>query len=143
MIHKLLRIEDVPVHGILCQSIYLIIIISVIITMNWSEVTQSCPTLCDPMDCSPPGSSVHGILHARILEWVAISFSKGSSRPRDQTQVSHIAGRRFNLWATRDAPIITILPCIFTELQRLSKLNIFYIIFLKFIFEIYLACKTV
>ena len=59
--------------------------------------------LCDPMDCSPPGSSVHGILQARILEWVAISFSRGSSRPRDQTQISHIAGRRFNLWATREA----------------------------------------
>ena len=44
-----------------------------------SEVTQSCPTLCDPVDCSPPGSSVHGILQARILEWVAISFSRGSS----------------------------------------------------------------
>ena len=54
-------------------------------------------TLCDPMGCSPPGSSVHGILQARILEWVAISFSRGSSRPRDRTQVSHIAGRRFNL----------------------------------------------
>ena len=46
-------------------------------------VAQSCPTLCGPMDCSPPGSSVHGILQARRLEWVAISFSKGSSRPRD------------------------------------------------------------
>ena len=53
-----------------------------------------------PVDCSPPGSSVHGILQARLLEWVAISFSRGSSRPRDRTQVSHIAGRRFNLWAT-------------------------------------------
>ena len=52
------------------------------------------------MDCSPPGSSVHGILQARILEWVAISFSRGSSRPRDQTQVSHIAGRCFKFWAT-------------------------------------------
>ena len=52
---------------------------------------QSCPTLCDPMDCSPPGSSVHGILQARILEWVAISFSRGSSWPRDQTRVSYIA----------------------------------------------------
>ena len=49
------------------------------------------PTLCDPMDCSPPGSSVHGILQARILEWVAIPFSRGSSTPRDQTQVSCIA----------------------------------------------------
>ena len=62
-----------------------------------SEVTQSCLTLCNPMDCSPPGSSVHGILQARILEWVAISFSRGSSQPRDRTQVSRIAGRPFNL----------------------------------------------
>ena len=62
-------------------------------TAKWSEVAQSCPTLCDPVDCSPPGSSVHGILQARILEWVAISFSRGSSRPRDRTQVSGIAGR--------------------------------------------------
>ena len=60
-----------------------------------SEVTQSCPTLCDPMDCSLPGSSVHGIFQARILEWAAISFSKGSSQPRDQTQVSCIVGRCF------------------------------------------------
>ena len=57
--------------------------------------TQSCPTLCDPKDCSPPGSSVHGILQAGILEWVAISFSRGSSHLRDWTQVScvfYIAG---------------------------------------------------
>ena len=67
-------------------------------------VAQSCPTLCDPVYCSPPGSSVHGILQARILEWVAISFSRGSSQTRDWTQVSRIAGRRFNLWATREAP---------------------------------------
>ena len=69
-----------------------------------SEVAQLCPTLCYPMDCSPPGSSIHRILQARILERVAISFSKGSSWPRDWTQVSHIAGRRFNLWATREVP---------------------------------------
>ena len=55
-----------------------------------------------PGDCSPPSSSV-GILQARILEWVAISFSRESSQPRDQTQVSYIAGRCFNLWATREA----------------------------------------
>ena len=54
------------------------------------EVTQSCPTLCDPMDCSLPVFSVHGILQARILEWVAISFSRGSSQPRDGSQVSCI-----------------------------------------------------
>ena len=72
--------------------------------MKWSEVPQSCPTLCDPMDwCSPPGSSIHGILQARILEWVAISLSRGSSQPRDRTQVSCIVGRRFTVWATREA----------------------------------------
>ena len=68
-----------------------------------SEVAQSCLTVCDPVDCSPPGSSIHGILQARILAWVAISFSRGSSQPRDRTQVSHIAGRRFNLYTTRVA----------------------------------------
>ena len=68
-----------------------------------SEVAQSCPTLCDPMECSLLGSSLQGILQARILEWVAISFSRGASQPRDRTQVSHIAGRCFNLWATRVA----------------------------------------
>ena len=61
-------------------------------------VAQSCLTLCDPMDCSPPGSSVHGILQARMLEGVAIPFSRGSSPPRDWTQVSHIAGRFFTIW---------------------------------------------
>ena len=54
----------------------------------------------NPMDCSLPGFSVHGILQARILEWVTISFSRGSSRPRDRTWVSRIWGRSFNLWAT-------------------------------------------
>ena len=67
------------------------------------KVTQSCPTLCDLMDYSPPGSSVHGILQARILEWVAISFSRGSSWPRNQTRVSCIAGRFFTDWAMREA----------------------------------------
>ena len=63
-----------------------------------------CLTLCDPMDSSPPGSSVHGIFQAWILEWVAISFSRGSSWPRDWTQVSRIAGRCFTIWATREGP---------------------------------------
>ena len=62
-----------------------------------SEVAQSCLTLCDPVDCSLSGFSVHGILQARILEWVAISFSRGSSRPRDQTWVSCTAGRLYLL----------------------------------------------
>ena len=64
---------------------------------------QSCLTLCNPMDCSPPGSSVHGILQARILEWVAILFSRESSWPRYQTQVLCIAGGFFTIWATREA----------------------------------------
>ena len=62
-----------------------------------SEVDQLCPTLCDPMDCSLPDSSVHGIFQARVLEWIAISSSRGSSQRRDQTQVSHIAGRFFTI----------------------------------------------
>ena len=66
-----------------------------------SEVTQLCPTPCDPMDCSLSGSSVHGIFQARVLEWVAISFSTGSSQPRDRTQVSRVVGRHFTVWATR------------------------------------------
>ena len=65
-------------------------------------VAQLCPTLCDPVGCSPPESTVHGILQARILEWVAISFSRGSSWPRDWTPVSCIAGRFFTIWATRE-----------------------------------------
>ena len=60
-------------------------------------VTQSCPTLCDLKDCGPPGSSVHGSLQARILEWVAKPSSRGSSQSRDQTQVSGIAGGFFTV----------------------------------------------
>ena len=63
-------------------------------------VTQSCLTLCDPMDCSPPGFCVHGILQARILEWIAMPCSRGSSQPKDQTLISCIVGRFFTIWAT-------------------------------------------
>ena len=69
--------------------------------LKWSEVAQLCLTLCNPMDCSLTCFSVHGILQARILEWVAISFSRRSSRPRDWTWVSRIVGRRFTIWATK------------------------------------------
>ena len=62
-----------------------------------SEVAQSRQTLCDTMGCSLPGSSVHGILQARVLEWGATSFSRGSSQPRDRTRVSRIGGRHVNL----------------------------------------------
>ena len=69
-------------------------------------VAQTCLPLCNPMDCSPPGSSVHGILQARILERVAISFSRGSSQLRDQTWVSYIAGRLFTVWATKEDMLV-------------------------------------
>ena len=78
-----------------------------------SSVTQSCPTLCDPMDYSLPGFSIHGIFQARVPQWVAISFSRGSSQPRDRIQVSCIVGRRFTLWATREAQA--------TQVQFLGK----------------------
>ena len=69
-------------------------------TYKWL-VAQSCPTLCSPLDCGLPGSSVHRILQTRTLEWTAITFSSGSSRPRDRTQISCIAGKFFTIWATR------------------------------------------
>ena len=68
-----------------------------------AKLLQSCPALCDPMDCSPLGSSVRGISQARILEWVAIFFSRGSSLPQIRTQVSCIAGRIFTIGTTREA----------------------------------------
>ena len=68
---------------------------------------------CDPMDCSPPGSSVHEIFQARILEWVAISFSRGSSQPRDWTRVSCTAGRFFTDWTTREA-----MYCVYVHIKQ-------------------------
>ena len=67
--------------------------VQAVLAWMWTKLLQSYMTLCDPVDYSPPGSSVHGILQARTLEWVAISFSRGSSQPRDQAWVSCIAGR--------------------------------------------------
>ena len=83
---------------------------------SWKErkerkVAQSCPTLCNPMDCSLPGFSAHGISYARILEWVAIPFSRRSSQPRDLTRVSCIAGRFFTIWATKEAPNLHFTEC--------------------------------
>ena len=89
------------------------------------KVTQLCPTLCDPMDCSLPGSSVHGILQARILEWLAIPFSRGSSWPRDRTQVSHIVGRFFTVWTTREA-LLLVLLFLFTLFLSFSNSDLFY-----------------
>ena len=65
-----------------------------------TAITQSCPTLRDPTDCSPPGSSAHGTLQARILEWVAMPSTRGSSQPTDPTLLFCTAGRFFTVWAT-------------------------------------------
>ena len=117
---KLLRYFSLIYHrGIYCTHIALCLHISMLTTPWWVYkigmlpllftmlmlvlVTQSCPTLCDSMDCSPPGSSVHGILQARILEWVAIPFSRGSLWTRDWNPASCTVGRFFILWATREA----------------------------------------
>ena len=70
-------------------------------------VAQSCPNSFQPVDSSPLGSSDHGIPQARILEWVAIAFSRGSSQLREQTRVSCIAGRFFTIWATRETHFAT------------------------------------
>ena len=80
----------------------------------WCLVTKLCLTLCDSMDCNLPGSSVHGILRARILEWVAISFSRGSSPSRDRTHVSCIGRQFLYHWTTREAPRY---PRLLTEAQ--------------------------
>ena len=81
------------------KDIYKDVHSNIIHTESEVLVAQSCPTLCDPIECSLPGSSVHGILQARILEWVAILFSRGSSQPRDWTHDSCIAGGFFTVWA--------------------------------------------
>ena len=84
-------------------------IIVIAIKVCCAKLSQSCLTLCDPMDCSPPGSTVRGILKTRILEWVAMPSFRGSSQPRDQTciaQVSCIAGSFFTIWViTWEAPV--------------------------------------
>ena len=72
-----------------------------------SEVAQSCPTLCNPMDCSLSGSSVHGISQARVLEWIAISFSRGSSRPTDQTRASPHCRQMLDHLSQQGSPAFT------------------------------------
>ena len=86
---------------VLCVSVFVCLYVYVCVL-----VIQSCLTLWDPMDCNLPGSSVYGIILAKILEWVAIPFSKGSSRPRDWTWVSCIAGGFLTIWAAREAHIL-------------------------------------
>ena len=94
-------IYKIYIYVYMCACICLCIYITYMYICIWrSEVTQSCLTLCDPIDCSLLCSSVHGIFQGRVLEWVAISFSRGSSWPRDWIQVSRTVGRCFTIWAT-------------------------------------------
>ena len=86
-------------------------------------VALSCPTLCNSMDCSTPGSSVREIFQARVLEWVAISFFRGSSQPRDQTWVSYIAGRFFTIWALQKVPCVCLLLLLLLLLSHFSHVG--------------------
>ena len=90
-------------HWIMARSCWKITMCTVVVVL----IAPLCLTLYDPVDCSPPGSSVHGILQARILEWVAILFPRGSSWPRDRTPVSCAVGRFFTIWAIREAHMCT------------------------------------
>ena len=94
------------------------------------RITQSCLILCNPMDYSPPGSSVHGILQPRILEWASIPFSRESIQPRDGKWVSCTAGRFFTIWATREAQ------------SKIKKLNV-YIFHLPFPIFFGLQCDII
>ena len=92
-------------------------------------VPQECPTLCSLMDCNSPGSSVYEIFQARILELVAISFSRAFSQPRDQTQVPYSAGGSFTVWATREAlslsPWVVSCGSLIVDCPRVFSLDLF------------------
>ena len=72
-------------------NVYSVVLVSATQQHMHAKSLQSCLTLCNPMDCSPPGFSVHGVLQARIPEWVAMPFSRGSSEPRDRTHISYVS----------------------------------------------------
>ena len=106
IVHAYVNTCTYELYMFICTSIYV---------PSGSLAAKLCPTLCDPRDCSPPGSSVHGILQARVLEVVAFSFSRRSSQPSNRTQVSCIAGRFFTDRATREALYMYVDPHIHTE----------------------------
>ena len=92
---KLTSVNPAGVHGWASESPCVCVCVCVCV-LSLCVCAQSCLTLCSPINCSPPGSSVHGTFQARILQWVAISFSRGSSQPRDRTHTSYASynGRR-------------------------------------------------
>ena len=118
------------------QGCYICLIFSMCICGQWwficshscCLVAKSCLTLCKPMDCSLPGSSVYGIFQARMLEWVAISFSTGSSWPRDQTHVSSLASGIFITKPPGKPYLLTWLPHIlYCSLSQITKSNSYFL----------------
>ena len=105
---------------------------------SWAtrEVAQLPPILCDDMDCKPPGSSVLGILQARMLEWVAISFSKRSSQPGIEPRSSCIVGGFFTIWATKEA-LVGIVCLIIIHFNILKYFPLF-VLFFRDIFDLLL-----
>ena len=101
---------------------------------KWNVSHSVVSNSCNPTDRSPPGSSVHGILQATILEWVTLPFSKGFSQPRDRTQVSHIAGRFFTIWAISEAGVcVCVCVCVYLFLSvRLGETFLFHILLFFF-----------
>ena len=119
IVHRIAQSDMTEATEHACMHVY---IYSIYIFICYCLVTQSCPTLEDPMDCSPPGSSVHGTSQARILERVAIPFSRGSSWPGDGTRVSCITGGLFTIWAIRPALVtMSRLPQISVPQSRLNR----------------------
>ena len=102
-----LNLKKYKLQGVFAISLVLYITSSIVVWFMYAQSLQLCPTLCNPMNCSLPGSSVHGILQARILEWIAMLSSERLFQPRDPARdscFSFIAGRFFIHWATWEAP---------------------------------------
>ena len=111
-----------------------------------AKLLESCLTLCNPMDQSPPGSSVHGILQPRILEWVAMPSSRGSSWPRDWTQVSCIsciAGEFFHRWASQGSPQHSTIPLKSIQVVAYTNSSFLYTAMQYSIVWIYHICLTI
>ena len=122
--------SGLPSFSLKCRIQYWIIILQGVIYFYCYHhhccclIAKSCPTLCNPMDCSPPSLSVHGISQERILEWVAISFSRGSSWTRDQIWISCIAGRFFTTEPSWQLIIITTITDILVVFERLLGVSL-------------------